>query len=105
MLSMSENVMVQAIPKKGLRGVGPCRWATQEADGPPKGGRSARSLTPKEQPHKKCQDLLVSLGEGVRLDQLGRFRHHLEGAVRHALGDARLAPQVMVGVHLHVAFG
>src|SRR6478752_1723565 len=49
--------------------------------------------------------LLVALGERVRLDQLRRLRHHLERGVGHAHGDARLAPQVVVGIQLHVAFG
>src|SRR6185369_1116538 len=42
---------------------------------------------------------LITLGEGVRLDQV-RFVHHLELAVGLGFADARLAPQVVIGVDL-----
>src|SRR6266568_2299192 len=54
---------------------------------------------------RRVRRSLVALGERVRLDQLGRLRDDLECAVELAHRDARLAPQVVVGVELHVAFG
>src|SRR2546427_1580477 len=48
---------------------------------------------------------LVALGERIGFDQRRRFRDHLERAVGLAHRDARFAPQVVVGVELHVAFG
>src|SRR4051812_46133543 len=45
---------------------------------------------------------LISLGERVRLDQL-RFVDHLVLPAGLGLTDAKLAPEVMIGVDLHVA--
>src|SRR4051812_3294675 len=48
--------------------------------------------------------LLVALGEGIGLDQVGLV-DHLELAVLLRLADAGLAPEVMVLVHLDVTLG
>src|SRR3954464_4438347 len=69
-------------------------------------GRECRGRTPGQAgAGPRRRGLLVALGERVRLDQLGRLGHHLEGGVGHAHRDARLAPQVVVGVQLDVALG
>src|SRR5450830_1047835 len=54
---------------------------------------------------KQRGGLLIPFGERIGLDQIRRLRHHLERGVRQAHGDARLAPQVVVLVELHVALG
>ena len=38
----------------------------------------------------EARELLVALGEGIRLDQLGRLGHHLERAVGLALSGSAL---------------
>jgi hypothetical protein len=72
-----------------------------------RGGRKAavNSRKPPRPAPRRPLGFLVALGEGIRLDQLGRFGHDLECAVGLPLGDASLAVQVMVRVDLHVALG
>src|SRR5450830_1142732 len=49
-------------------------------------------------------DLLITLGERIRFDQVGLI-DNLELAILLCFADAGLAPQMMVGMHLNVAFG
>src|SRR5450830_335360 len=51
----------------------------------------------------ECRDLLITLGERIRFDQVGLV-DDLELAVFLRFADAGLAPQVMIGMDLDVAF-
>src|SRR5258708_23540218 len=58
--------------------------------------RRARGKAAAGRARVRPKELLVALGERIRLDQVGRFRNHIELTVDPHLPDAGLRPEGMV---------